>query len=63
MTGYQIRHRRGHIRGPLAEDVTGRTKVLTLATGTWTIAVRARDAAGNWSAWRKDTVKVTSGSG
>ena len=42
-----------------ASALTSRSTVLTLRTGTWTIAVRARDAAGNWSAWRKDTVKVT----
>ena len=34
---------------------------LTLTTGTWTIAVRATDAAGNWSKWRSDTVWVDSG--
>ncbi len=63
VTGYQIRHRKGSRPWSAREEVAGRTKVLALAPGTWTIAVRARDSAGNWSAWRKDTVKVTSGSG
>jgi hypothetical protein len=32
-----------------------------LTTGTWTIAVRALDAAGNASRWWSDTVRVDSG--
>ena len=63
VTGYQVRHRKGSRPWSAREDVTGRSKVFALAPGTWTIAVRARDAAGNWSAWRKDSVKVSSGSG
>ena len=63
VTGYQVMHRKGSHPWSAREDMAGRTKVFTLSTGTWTIAVRAKDAAGNWSAWRKDTVKVTSGSG
>ena len=58
VTGYQVKRRKGSHPWS-ARRVTRRSKVLTLATGTWTIAVRAKDAAGNWSAWRKDTVKVT----
>ena len=62
VTGYQVRHRKGSHPWSERQDMTGRTKVFSLATGTWTIAVRAKDAAGNWSAWRKDTVRVTSAS-
>jgi hypothetical protein len=63
VTGYQLRHRRGSHPWSARTNMTSRTTALTLAPGTWTIAVRAKDAAGNWSAWRKDTVRVTSGSG
>ena len=60
VTGYQVRHRKGSHPWSAREAVTAHTTVLTLTTGRWTIAVRARDAAGNWSKWRADTVKVTS---
>ena len=60
VTAYQVKHRKGSRPWSARQDVAGRSKVFTLATGTWTIAVRAKDAAGNWSAWRKDTVRVTS---
>jgi hypothetical protein len=63
VVGYQVRHRRGSHPWSARKDTTSRTTTLALAPGTWTIAVRAKDAAGNWSAWRKDTVRVTSGSG
>ncbi len=61
VTAYQVRQRKGSHPWSARETVTGRSKVLTLTTGTWTIAVRARDAAGNWSTWRRDTVRVTPG--
>jgi hypothetical protein len=59
VTGYQVKRRKHSHPWSGRTDVSTRAMVLTLATGTWTIAVRARDAAGNWSPWRKDTVKVT----
>ena len=34
---------------------------MSLSTGTWTIAVRATDAAGNLSGWRSDTVRIDAG--
>lgn len=57
-TGYQLKRRRGSHPWSTRANLTTRSTVLTLRTGTWTIAARARDAAGNWSAWRKDTVRV-----
>jgi hypothetical protein len=59
VTGYQVKRRKGSHAWSAPSAQTARSTVLTLNSGTWTIAVRARDAAGNWSAWRKDTVKVT----
>ena len=59
VTGYQIKRRKHAHSWSARTGLTSRSTVLTLRSGTWTIAVRARDAAGNWSAWRKDTVKVT----
>ena len=34
------------------------TRTFTLPSGPFTVAVRARDAAGNWSAWREAKVLV-----
>ena len=62
VTGYQVKRRKGSHPWSSRRTLTTRSTVFTLATGTWTIAVRAKDAAGNWSAWRKDTVKVRSAS-
>ncbi len=58
VTGYQLRTRRGTgaWSAPVATTATRRTVVLT--SGTWTIGVRATDAAGNWSKWRYATVAV-----
>lgn len=61
VTGYQVKQRKGSGSWSAAQATTARSMTLTLTTGTWTIAVRATDAAGNWSKWRSDTVWVDSG--
>jgi len=61
VTGYQLKQRRGTGAWSAPSLVTGRSTTLTLTTGTWTIAVRATDAAGNWSGWRSDTIRVDAG--
>ena len=58
VTGYQVRAKRGSAPWSPTESTTARSRTLTLTSGTWTIAVRATDAAGNWSKWRYDTVRV-----
>jgi hypothetical protein len=58
VTGYEIKRRRGSHPWSAPAALTTSSTHLTLRAGTWTIAVRARDAAGNSSAWRMDTVKV-----
>ena len=52
VTGYQVRARRGTHSWSAPVLAFGRSTVLSLQSGTWTIGVRATDAAGNWSAWR-----------
>lgn len=61
VTGYQVRARRGTAAWTPAEMTTARTRTLTLTSGAWTIAVRATDAAGNWSTWRYAKVSVDAG--
>lgn len=61
VTGYQVRARRGTAAWLPIETTTLRTRTLTLSSGTWTIGVRATDAAGNWSKWRYGTVAVDAG--
>ncbi len=61
VTGYQFKYRKGTGTWTAIESTTSRSRTFTLTTGTWTIAVRAGDAAGNWSGWRSDTVKVDAG--
>jgi hypothetical protein len=51
VTGYQVRTKRGSGAWSAPEIVTGRSKVFTLGSGSWLIAVRATDAAANWSKW------------
>ncbi len=58
ITGYQVRSRRGTGSWSAIQSTTSRTLGLTLTTGSWTIAVRASDAAGNWSTWRYGRVSV-----
>ena len=59
VTGYQFRYRPGHTGAWSAiASTTSRSRTVTLGGGWWTIAVRASDAAGNWSSWRSDTVYV-----
>jgi hypothetical protein len=61
VTGYHIKYRKGTGTWSPIESTTSRSRTLTLTSGTWTIAVRAGDAAGNWSKWRSDTVRVDAG--
>jgi hypothetical protein len=61
VTGYQIRKKRGSTGAWTYQSTASRTPTLTLATGWWTLGVRATDAAGNWSTWRYDTVSVDAG--
>jgi hypothetical protein len=61
VTGYQVKQRKGTGSWSAPVATTARSRTLTLSTGTWTIAVRATDAAGNWSRWRSDTVRVDAG--
>ena len=61
VTGYQYRTKHGSGAWSLAVQQPGRTKVFTLGSGIWTIAVRAKDAATNWSAWRQVTIRVDAG--
>ena len=58
VTGYLLKVRKGSGAWTSAGTSTTRSKTLTLSSGTWTIAVRATDAAGNLSRWMSDTVKV-----
>jgi hypothetical protein len=55
---YRIKVKRagGDWRSP--RTTTKRSASLDLKPGTWVVAVRAFDASGNGSAWRKDTVRV-----
>jgi hypothetical protein len=61
VTGYQIRKKRGTSGAWTYETATSRSRTLTLTSGWWTIGVRAKDAAENWSTWRYDTVSVDAG--
>jgi hypothetical protein len=61
VAGYQVKRRKGSRPWSARMSVTSVRTVLPLTSGTWTIAVRARDVAGNWSRWRVDTVKVDAG--
>ncbi|HEX7471705.1 MAG TPA: hypothetical protein VF323_01380, partial [Candidatus Limnocylindrales bacterium] len=58
VTGYQTRTKHGAAAWATPLNQTARSKVFTLSSGTWTIAVRAKDAAANWSAWRQMTISV-----
>ncbi len=58
VVGYQVRTRRAGGTWSKPAAVAGPSQTLTLTTGTWTVGVRATDAAGNWSAWRGATVVV-----
>jgi hypothetical protein len=58
VVGYRLRTRRGDGAWSAPVAVTGRTASLALRSGTWTVSVRALDAAGNRSPWRSGAVKV-----
>jgi hypothetical protein len=61
VTGYHVKYRKGTGTWSPIVLTTSRNRTLTLTSGTWQIAVRAGDAAGNWSKWRSDTVRVDAG--
>ncbi len=61
VTGYRYKYRKGSGAWSATASTTSRRVNLPLTTGTWTVAVRAADAAGNLSGWRSDTVRVDSG--
>lgn len=58
VAGYQAKARLGTGAYGAVTETTAKSTTLTLADGTWTIAVRAVDDAGNWSKWKLATVKV-----
>ena len=60
VTGYQIGKKRGATGAWSYQTTTSKSTTLTLVSGWWTIAVRATDAAGNWSAWKYVRVSVDS---
>ena len=60
VTGYQIGKKRAPDGAWSYQSTTSRSTTLTLVSGWWTIAVRATDAAGNWSKWRYVRVSVDS---
>jgi len=61
VTGYQIKQQRDGGAWSAPSLLTGRSTTLALTTGTWKVAVRATDAAGNWSGWRSATIRVDAG--
>jgi hypothetical protein len=61
VTGYAMKYRKGTDAWQPGGTTADRSKIFTLTTGTWTIAVRATDAAGNWSRWMSDSVRVDAG--
>lgn len=61
VTRYQVRTKRGTAPWSLPVSQIARSKTFTLGSGTWLIAVRASDAAGNWSGWRQVSVFVDAG--
>ncbi|MGP1674073.1 MAG: hypothetical protein ACTS8Z_02520, partial [Candidatus Limnocylindrales bacterium] len=61
VTGYQVRAKRGSAAWTATESTTARSRSMSLTSGSWTIAVRATDAAGNWSSWRYAKVVVDAG--
>jgi hypothetical protein len=62
VTGFQLRYRRGTTgTWSSIKSTNAKSMVVTLTTGYWTIAVRATDAAANWSAWRYRMLTVDAG--
>jgi hypothetical protein len=56
---YQLRTRRSTSSAwSTPVTTTARSRELALGGATWVVAVRARDAVGNWSAWRELVVVV-----
>ena len=60
VTGYKIGKKRGSTGTWSYQTTTSKSTTLTLVSGWWTIAVRATDAAGNWSAWKYVRISVDS---
>ncbi len=58
VTGYELRtHDATGVWSP-SETTVDTSRAFTLPSGRFTLSVRARDGAGNWSAWREATVTV-----
>ncbi len=58
VTGFELRtHDAGNVWSP-SEATVESMRSFTLPSGPFTVSVRARDAAGNWSAWRESKVVV-----
>jgi hypothetical protein len=58
VTGYEVRtHDSSNAWSP-SKATTDTTRTFTRPSGPFTISVRARDGAGNWSSWREATVSV-----
>ena len=59
VTGYAVRTRKGNAAWSADATQTAASKSFTrLSPGTWHVGVRARDAAGNWSALRQTEILV-----
>ena len=61
VVGYQLRMRLGSGAWSVPNATTQAAQTVTLTSGTWTIGVRATDAAANWSPWRYAIVVVDAG--
>jgi hypothetical protein len=58
VTGYQLRTHDATGAWSASEATADTSRAFTLPSGPFTVSVRARDGAGNWSAWRQATVMV-----
>jgi hypothetical protein len=61
VTGYYYKYRKGSAAWSALVSTTARSASLPLTTGTWQVAVRALDGAGNASRWVSGYVRVDSG--
>ena len=61
VTGYYYKYRKGSGAWSALVSTTAKSASLPLTTGTWQVAVRALDGAGNASHWLSGYVRVDSG--
>ena len=61
VTGYYYKYRKGSGAWSPLVSTTSKSAAIPLTTGTWTVAVRALDGAGNASRWVSGSVRVDSG--